>query len=215
MSQIPCAGWQQPRSLADTTSGTLGCVTVDLFAALAGPAEEVAPLLLGATIRDDAVAVRIVEVEAYAGHRDPASHAFRGPGGKNAVMFGPPGHAYVYLSYGVHWCLNVVCHPEGVGGGILLRAGEVVEGVEVARMRRSGSDVLARGPGRLGQALGVSAADSGVDLRSGRLRLSGRGNVTAFSRGPRVGVSKAADRNWRFWIEGDPHVSPYRRSPRA
>ena len=86
-------------------------MTVDLFAALAGPAEEVAPLLLGATIRDDAVAVRIVEVEAYAGHRDPASHAFRGPGAKNAVTFGPPRHAYVYLSYGVHWYLNLVCHP--------------------------------------------------------------------------------------------------------
>jgi len=187
-------------------------VTVDLFAALAGPAEEVAPLLLGATIRDDAVAVRIVEVEAYAGHRDPASHAFRGPGAKNAVMFGPPGRAYVYLSYGVHWCLNVVCHPEGVGGGILLRAGEVVEGVEIARARRSGSDVLARGPGRLGQALGVTGADSGVDLRGGRLRLSAAEGVATFGRGPRVGVSKAADRHWRFWIEGDPHVSPYRRS---
>ena len=190
-------------------------MTVDLFAALAGPAEEVAPLLLGATIRDDAVAVRIVEVEAYAGHRDPASHAFRGPGAKNAVMFGPPGHAYVYLSYGVHWCLNVVCHPEGVGGGVLLRAGEVVAGVELARARRSGSDILARGPGRLGQALGVTAADSGVDLRSGRLQLSAPDAVATFSRGPRVGVSKAADWNWRFWIQGDPHVSPYRRSRRA
>ena len=214
MSQMCRAGWRPPRSIA-TSSGTLVCVTVDLFAALAGPAEEVAPLLLGATIRDDAVAVRIVEVEAYAGHRDPASHAFRGPGAKNAVMFGPPGHAYVYLSYGVHWCLNVVCHPEGVGGGILLRAGEVVAGVELARARRSGSDILARGPGRLGQALGVTAADSGVDLRSGRLQLSAPDAVATFSRGPRVGVSKAADWNWRFWIQGDPHVSPYRRSRRA
>ncbi|MGB3014817.1 MAG: DNA-3-methyladenine glycosylase, partial [Candidatus Nanopelagicales bacterium] len=97
----------------------------------------------------------------------------------------------------------------------LLRAGEVVEGVELARARRSGSDILARGPGRLGQALGVTAADSGVDLRSGRLQLSAPDAVATFSRGPRVGVSKAADWNWRFWIQGDPHVSPYRRSRRA
>ncbi len=191
-----------------------GCMT-DLFAALTHPAEEVAPLLLGATIGDGQVVVRIVEVEAYAGERDPASHAFRGPGSKNAVMFGPPGHAYVYLSYGVHWCLNVVCHPEGVGGGVLLRAGEVVQGVEIARARRSGQRELARGPGRLGQALGVTMADSGSDLRSGRLRLEPAANLVSVVTGPRVGVSKAADRHWRFWIEDDRFVSSFRRSPRA
>ncbi len=187
----------------------------DLFVALSQPAEEVAPLLLGATIRDDEVAVRIVEVEAYAGQRDPASHAFRGPGNKNAVMFGPPGHAYVYLSYGMHWCLNVVCHPQGVGGGLLLRAGEVVRGVEIARARRGGQPELARGPGRLGQALGVTMADSGADLRSGRLRLEPAAGAATVATGPRVGVSKAAERHWRFWIEGDPFVSTFRRSPRA
>lgn len=187
----------------------------DLFAALAGPAPDVAPMLLNATIRDDRVVVRIVEVEAYAGPRDPASHAFRGPGVKNAVMFGPPGHAYVYLSYGVHWCLNVVCHPEGSGGGILIRAGEVIEGVEVARDRRGGRRDLARGPGRLGQALAVTMADSGADLRTGRLRLEPGTSVAAVARGPRVGVSKAANRHWRFWLEGDPFVSDYRRSKRA
>ncbi len=187
----------------------------DLFADLAGPAEDVAPLLLNATIRDDEVAVRIVEVEAYAGAGDPASHAFRGPGVRNAVMFGPPGRAYVYLSHGIHLCLNVVCHPEGVGGGILLRAGEVVEGVEVARERRGGQRHLARGPGRLGQALAVTMADSGTDLRAGRLRLEPGSPVTAVAHGPRVGVSKAADRQWRFWLEGDPFVSDYRRSKRA
>lgn len=190
-------------------------MTADLFAALARPAEEVAPLLLGATIHDDQVAVRIVEVEAYAGERDPASHAFRGPGVKNAVMFGPPGHAYVYLSYGVHWCLNVVCHPLGNGGGILLRAGEVVEGADVALRRRAGNPDLARGPGRLGQALAVSSADSGADLRTGRLRLIPGDQSPLVARGPRVGVSKAADRDWRVWIEGDPFVSTYRRSSRA
>lgn len=187
----------------------------DLFAALSGRAEEVAPLLLGAVIRDEHVAIRIVEVEAYSGDVDPASHAFRGPGARNAAMFGPPGHAYVYLSYGVHWCLNVVCHPQGVGGGILLRAGEVLAGADVARERRGGAADLARGPGRLGQALGVTAADNGSDLRAGRLRLEPSPGAVGISRGPRVGVSKAADWDWRFWIEGDPYVSPYRRSPRA
>lgn len=187
----------------------------DLFAELHGPAEEVAPLLLNAHIGDGQVTLRIVEVEAYAGEHDPASHAFRGPGVKNAAMFGPPGHAYVYLSYGMHWCLNVVCHPEGIGGGILLRAGEVVAGTEVARRRRSGRPDLARGPGRLGQALGVTLADSGADLRTGRLRLREGGDRCDVVSGPRVGVSRAADRPWRFWIRGDPFVSTYRRSGRA
>ena len=187
----------------------------DLFDELAGPAEQVAPLLLGAVIGDDLVAVRIVEVEAYAGHRDPASHAHRGPGARNAVMFGPPGHAYVYFSYGMHWCLNVVCHPEGVGGGILLRAGEVVSGEDVARVRRGGRGDLARGPGRLGQVLAVTAADNGADLRTGRMRLAGADEAVPVARGPRVGVSRAANRHWRFWIEGDPFVGPYRRSSRA
>ncbi len=187
----------------------------DLIDALAGPAEEVAPQLLGAVIRDDLVAVRIVEVEAYAGQRDPASHAHRGPSARNAVMFGPPGHAYVYLSYGMHWCLNVVCHPAGVGGGILLRAGEVVWGKDVARGRRGGRGDLARGPGRLGQALAVSAADNGADLRTGRLRLAAADAAVPVVSGPRVGVSRAANRHWRFWIEGDPFVSAYRRSSRA
>ncbi len=174
-----------------------------------------APALLGAVIDDGDVAVRIVEVEAYGGPDDPASHAHRGPGVKNAVMFGPPGHAYVYLSYGMHWCLNVVCHPEGSGGGILLRAGEVVDGVDVARARRRGHADLARGPGRLGQALGVTMADSGSDLRTGRLTLGVASGPVAVANGPRVGVSRAADRPWRFWIEGDPFVSTYRRSNRA
>ena len=187
----------------------------DLHELLAQPAPLAAPYLLGAVISDGEVAVRIVEVEAYAGPDDPASHAYRGPGRKNAVMFGPPGHAYVYLSYGVHWCLNVVCHPQGSGGGILLRGGEVVDGVEVALARRGGNPDLARGPGRLGQALGVTMADSGGDLRTGRLCLEPAARPALFVTGPRVGVSRAADRPWRFWIEGDPYVSAYRRSSRA
>jgi DNA-3-methyladenine glycosylase len=187
----------------------------DLFARLHEPAEEAAPLLLNAVITDGEVAVRLVEVEAYSGERDPASHAFRGPGVKNAVMFGPPGRAYVYLSYGMHYCLNVVCHPEGIGGGILLRAGEVVAGVDEARRRRNGHRDLARGPGRLGQVLAVTPADSGENLRHGRLRLEPGPPAADIARGPRVGVSKAWEVDWRFWIPGDPYVSPYRRSPRA
>jgi DNA-3-methyladenine glycosylase len=186
----------------------------DLFTALSLPAPEAAPLLLNAVITDGEVSVRIVEVEAYAGEQDPASHAFRGPGARNAVMFGPPGRAYVYLSYGMHWCLNVVCRPDGVGGGILLRAGEVIDGVDVARQRRGGHTDLACGPGRLGQALQVTMADAGTDLRTGRLRLSA-GDPVAVQHGPRVGVSEAADWEWRFWIPDDPFVSTYRRSPRA
>lgn len=187
----------------------------NLHEMLEQPAAVVAPLLLGAIIHDEEVAVRIVEVEAYGGPDDPASHAFRGPGVKNAVMFGPPGHAYVYLSYGMHWCLNVVCHREGSGGGILLRAGEVIDGVEIARARRAPQADLARGPGRLGQALGVTMADSGADLSSGRLRLQVADAAPVVATGPRVGVSRAADVAWRFWIDGDPYVSPYRRSVRA
>jgi DNA-3-methyladenine glycosylase len=187
----------------------------DLFAALRGPAPEVAPLLLGAVIGDGAVAVRIVEVEAYAGSDDPASHAYRGPGARNAAMFGPPGHAYVYLSYGMHYCVNVVCHPQGSGGAVLLRAGEVVRGREIALRRRGGRQDLARGPGRLGQVLAATRADSGRDLRSGRLRLRPPVQRAETRSGPRVGISTAADRPWRFWIPDDPFVSPYRRSRRA
>ena len=188
----------------------------DLFDALDGRPEEVAPLLLGALIGDGLVTIRIVEVEAYASADDPASHAFRGKGARNSAMFGPSGHAYIYRSHGIHLCVNVVCQPEGVGGGLLLRAGEVVDGLEAASARRSGRPDLARGPGRLGQALGVTLDDSGSSLRSGRLRLTPSGSPPAtVHTGPRVGVSRAVERPWRFWIAGDPFVSPYRRSPRA
>lgn len=185
--------------------------------ALRHAAPSAAPLLLGAVLSDGEVAVRIVEVEAYGGADDPASHAFRGPTARNAAMFGPHGHAYAYLSHGIHVCLNVVCLPEGQGAAVLLRAGEVVAGKDVALARRRGHPDLARGPGRLGQALGVSLTDSGTTLRDGRLRLvEGPGvDAGAIEAGPRTGVARAADRAWRFWIRDDPSVSPYRRSPRA
>ena len=131
--------------------------------------DEVAPRLLGAVLRHGAVAVRLVEVEAYDGFADPASHAYRGRTARNAVMFGPPGHLYVYFSYGVHWAANVVCGPDGTASGVLLRAGEVIAGLEEARSRRGRSSDrdLARGPGRLTQALGLSAEHKGADLFGG------------------------------------------------
>lgn len=164
--------------------------------------------------------VRITEVEAYAGERDPASHAYRGRTPRNAVMFGPPGHLYVYVSYGMHHACNVVCGPDGTASGALVRAGEVVEGLELAQARR-GARIsrrdLARGPGRLAQALGLTLADRGADLFGGgpvRLDL-GAFPVAGIAAGPRVGVSAAADVPWRFWIRDDPYVSAYKRSPRA
>jgi DNA-3-methyladenine glycosylase len=188
---------------------------------LAGPAEQVAPLLLGAVLRHGEVAVELTEVEAYAGPRDPASHAFRGSTPRNDVMFGPPGHLYLYFSYGVHWAANVVCGPDGTAGGCLLRAGQVVEGVELARARRRGAPDrdLARGPGRLIQALGLGPEHRGLDLfADGPVRLEpGPDGAPAVEvvTGPRVGVSQAADVPWRFWVAGSRYVSAYKRSPRA
>jgi DNA-3-methyladenine glycosylase len=188
---------------------------------LAGPAEQVAPLLLGAVLRHGAVAVRITEVEAYAGLSDPASHAFRGRTPRTEVMFGPPGHLYLYFSYGMHWAANVVCGPDGTAAGCLLRSGQVVEGAELARDRRHGAAErdLARGPGRLTQALGLGPEQRGLDLfAGGPVRLeagpAGAAEVVVLT-GPRVGVSQAADVPWRFWVAGDRYVSPYKRSPRA
>lgn len=187
---------------------------------LAGPVEQVAPRLLGAALSHAGVTVRITEIEAYAGDRDPASHAYRGRTARNAVMFGPPGHLYVYFSYGMHHACNVVCGPDGVASGALLRAGEVVEGLEPARVRRGDRVTdrnLARGPGRLAQALGLTLTDGGADLfghGSVRLVLDAY-PVGEVASGPRVGVSLAADVPWRFWVAGDPYVSDYKRSPRA
>lgn len=186
---------------------------------LSGPVDEVAPTLIGAVLRHGPVAVRITEVEAYDGAQDPASHAYRGRTARNAALFGPPGHLYVYFSYGMHWAANVVCGPDGTASGSLLRAGEVIEGVEVARSRRGTSSDrdLARGPGRLTQALGLGAEHRGTDLfGTGPVRLEARvGPPPAVSAGPRVGVSAEADRPWRFWLAGSRFVSDYKRSPRA
>ena len=179
---------------------------------------EVAPLLLGGILTVDAVSLRITEVEAYLGEVDPGSHAFRGPTGRTAVMYGPPGHLYTYFTYGMHVCANVVCSPEGVASAVLLRAGEIVDGLEVARLRRTTSKTdadLARGPARLCVALGITLADGGADLESGRFTLELPESPAPFATGPRTGVSGAGGSDeypWRFWIPGDQTVSPYKRS---
>ncbi len=187
---------------------------------LTGPVWEIAPTLLGAVLSHGPVSVRVVEVEAYDGATDPASHAYRGRTPRNAVMFGPPGHLYVYFTYGMHYACNVACGPEGVASGVLLRAGEVVEGVQVAQARRGSSKFrdLARGPGRLAQALGIDRTLNGAALLGGGVVSLSPGpdaGPIVIEAGPRVGVRLAADVPWRFWIAGDPHVSTYKRSPRA
>jgi DNA-3-methyladenine glycosylase len=177
---------------------------------------DVARDLLGAVVVHGDVAIRLTEVEAYDGANDPASHAYRGQTPRNAVMFGPPGHAYVYFTYGMHFCVNLVCGPAGVARAVLLRAGEVVTGADVATERRPRSRPrdLARGPARLTQALAIDRGFDGVDVTRprGPLRvLTGeRVAVAAVRRGPRVGISQAADWPWRLWIDGEPSVSTYR-----
>ena len=177
---------------------------------------EVARDLLGMHLVSGDVVLRLTEVEAYAGGHDPASHAFRGPTRRNAVMFGPGGHAYVYFTYGMHFCVNLVCGPEGQASAVLLRAGEVVAGLETARSRRPGvrDRDLARGPARLTTALAIDRALDGADVTAARSPLrvvQGSPVVDAeVRRGPRVGVSSAADLPWRMWIDGEPTVSAYR-----
>jgi len=192
---------------------------------LSRPSPQVAADLLGWRLTrstdEGTVGVRLSEVEAYAGREDPASHAYRGPTRRTAVMFGPPGFLYVYFTYGMHWCCNVVTGTDGEASAVLLRAGRVVEGLELARARRGPKvtdRALARGPATLTRALGITGADDGADLLSGSaLRLQPPNDDTggAVSSGPRVGVSRAADVPWRFWITGDDTVSAYKRSPRV
>ncbi|WP_217632406.1 DNA-3-methyladenine glycosylase [Ruania alba] len=199
-------------------------------------------MLLGATLAtgtgEDRVAVRIVEVEAYLGGDDPGSHAYRGRTARNATMFGPPGHVYVYRHLGLHHCVNLVCSPEGTATAVLLRAAEVIHGAELAWQRRLAAGVcrrsedLARGPARLAVALGLVHADDGADVvvhpgdraptgRCPDARAATRQNLVltpasgpvAIRTGPRVGVSGVAGTDaypWRYWIDGDPHVSDFR-----
>ena len=183
-----------------------------------------ARLLLGAALSGRGVTAVIVETEAYGGPLDgpwpdAASHSFRGCGGRNAIMFGPAGRLYAYLSHGIHVCANVVCGDDGVAAAVLLRAAVITAGVELATDRRGETvrtAALARGPGNLCSALGITMGDNGFDLFDDgspvRLALDAPRPVTS---GPRVGVSKAADRPWRFWLAEHPEVSAFRRSPRA
>jgi DNA-3-methyladenine glycosylase len=189
---------------------------------------QVAPDLLGATVTSrvggERVAVRLVEVEAYEGTDDPASHAYRGPTARNRVMFGPAGHLYVYRHLGLHHCANVVVGPDGVASAVLLRAAEVIDGVETAWRRRLAGGVcrterdLARGPARLAVVLGLTREHDGVAIGaegSGALiTLSTATQTAEVAVGPRVGIAgSGADASawaWRFWIAGDPHVSPGR-----
>ena len=193
----------------------------DLRSLLEGPVLEVAPRLLGAVLRRGEVAVRLTEVEAYDGPNDPGSHAYRGMTRRNAVMFGPAGHLYVYFTYGMHHCCNVACGPAGRASAVLLRAGEVVAGHDVVRQRRprSSDRDLARGPARLCQALAIDRADDGADLAQGPILLEPAPSAppARIRTGPRVGLRDAADRPWRFWLDGEPSVSPYRpaKPPRA
>ncbi|MFI7678871.1 DNA-3-methyladenine glycosylase [Actinophytocola sp. NPDC049390] len=179
---------------------------------------DAAKLLLGCVLDAGDVRVRLVEVEAYRGGDDPASHCYRGKTPRNEVMFGPAGHLYVYFVYGMHFCANVVSLTDGVPGAVLLRAGEVVGGLDVARSRRpaSRSDAeLAKGPARLTSVLGLERGHNGVDLTDPEspVRLYAGDPVPAerIHAGPRVGVAVAMDVPWRFWIEGSPAVSVYRR----
>jgi DNA-3-methyladenine glycosylase len=185
------------------------------------PADLVAPDLLGrtlvVTLTEGVVALRLTEVEAYAA-ADPASHSHRGPTPRNAVMFGPPGHLYVYFTYGMHFCANLVTGPGTAASGVLLRAGEITSGLELARSRRVNSrrDVdLAQGPARLAVALGIDRSLNGADgCAPGSPVHVLRGTppaVGGISAGPRTGIAQAAETPWRFWTTGDPTVSPYRQ----
>ena len=173
---------------------------------------EVAERLIGVTLWVDGVGGVIVETEAY-DREDPASHSFGGPTPRNASMFGPPGRAYVYRSYGLHWCLNVVCREAGHGAGVLIRALEPTAGLQAMRERRGIGDtrLLCAGPGRLCQALGVTRALDGVPLDMPPFRLLAPAVPAAVLRGPRIGLTKAADVPWRFGLAGSRFVSrPFR-----
>lgn len=202
--------------MGDRTRRTPLSALADL---LAGPVLPAARGLLGCELAAGGVTVRITEVEAYAGTAgDPASHAYKGRTPRNAVMFGPAGHLYVYFTYGMHWCANVVTGVEGEASAVLLRAGQVIAGHDLAAARRRSTVErdLARGPARLCQALGIDGKMYGVDLLApdSPVRLKPPTKPVSPSQiaaGPRVGVTGAHDREWRFWIAGDPTVSAYRR----
>ena len=173
---------------------------------------EVAPDLIGATLLFGAVGGRLVEVEAYH-HTDPAAHSFHGPTPRNVVMFGPPGYAYVYRSYGIHWCLNFVCEPKGSAAAVLIRAIEPTVGLPRMRRRRGLSDVriLCSGPGRVCQALGITRADNGLTLDEPPFELLARTGEVDIVAGPRIGITKAVEKPWRYGLKDSRFLSkPFR-----
>jgi DNA-3-methyladenine glycosylase len=175
---------------------------------------DIAPELIGAELYVDGVGGRIVEVEAY-DHEDPAAHGYRGRTNRNASMFGPPGRAYVYRSYGVHWCLNFVCEPEGIANAVLIRALEPLAGLELMQTRRGVDNprLLCSGPGRLCQALGVTREHDGLPLDVPPFELRPRRGELEIVTGPRIGISKAVELQWRYGLAGTPFLS--RPFPRA
>jgi DNA-3-methyladenine glycosylase len=174
----------------------------------AAPAEDVARALIGATLLVDGVGGRIVETEAY-DQADPAAHTFGGPTKRNASMFGPPAHAYVYRSYGLHWCLNLVCREPGHGAGVLIRAIEPTEGLDVMAQRRGLADprLLCAGPGRVGEALGITSAHNGLPLDRAPFFVAAAEAGVEVVAGPRIGISKAVERPWRFGLAGSRFMS--------
>jgi len=169
---------------------------------------EVAAALIGATFLVDGVGGKIVELEAYH-HEDPAAHGYRGRTARNASMFGPPGHAYVYRSYGVHWCVNFVCEAEGVADAVLIRALEPTQGLEEMRQRRGLEDerLLCAGPGRLCQALAITRQHDGLPLDRPPFRLEPRTEPPEIARGPRIGITRAVDLPWRYGLAGSRFLS--------
>ncbi len=169
---------------------------------------EVAPDLIGVSLLVNGVGGRIVEVEAYH-HTDPAAHSYRGPTDRNAVMFGPPGYAYVYRSYGIHWCLNFVCEAEGSASAVLIRALEPLAGIAAMRRRRGMPDAraLCSGPGKLCEALGVSRRHNGLALDRPPFELRARVEKPEIAVGPRIGITKAVDHPWRFGLKGSRFLS--------
>ena len=180
---------------------------------VAGSVHDAAPGLIGWTILVDGVGGRIVEVEAYE-QSDPASHSFGGPRGRNVVMFGAPGHLYVYRSYGIHWCANVVCGPAGHGSAVLLRALEPTHGLDRMRERRETTTdrLLCSGPGRLTQALGITGVQDGADLTRPPFRLLAPESATLVERTTRIGISRATEKDWRYTERGTSWSSRGRRA---